>query len=36
MYVSAAHLGPDGPAARGPALVERLLRDEVGEPEGER
>jgi AcrR family transcriptional regulator len=25
MYTSAAHLGPDGPAARGPALARRLL-----------
>ena len=25
MYVSAAHLGPDGPAASGPALVRRIL-----------
>jgi len=30
MYVSAAHLGPDGPAARGPALVETLLQMRVG------
>jgi AcrR family transcriptional regulator len=27
MYTSAAHLGPDGPAATGPALVDALLRD---------
>jgi hypothetical protein len=26
MYTSAAHLGPDGPAATGPALVDALLR----------
>lgn len=25
MYTNAAHLGPDGPAASGPALVERML-----------
>ena len=27
MYTSAAHLGPDGPAAAGPALADALLRD---------
>jgi AcrR family transcriptional regulator len=27
MYTSAAHLGPDGPAAAGPRLVRDLLRD---------
>jgi len=26
MYTSAAHLGPDGPAARGPALAAELVR----------
>lgn len=36
MYVSASHLGPDGPAARGPALVERLLRDDEPGPGGRR
>lgn len=36
MYTNGAHLGPDGPAARGPALVERLLRDDGPGPEGAR
>jgi hypothetical protein len=27
MYTSAAHLGPNGPAATGPALAEVLLRE---------
>lgn len=36
MYTNAAHLGPDGPAARGQALVERLLRDDGPDPEGAR
>lgn len=36
MYVSAAHLGPDGPAARGTALVEQLLREDGPAAEGRR
>jgi AcrR family transcriptional regulator len=30
MYTSAAHLGPDGPARRGPALARRLVEQRVG------
>ena len=36
MYTNAAHLGAEGPAARGQALVEWLLRDDGPEAEGAR
>ncbi len=36
MYTNGAHLGPDGPAGRGPALVEWLLRDDGPGPGGAR